>query len=401
MSNYYDFVDQIVNKIFVLLGQSSNIHQQSSRSSPYYQNVYDPFFNNCNSNEFNQPPVQPVTEQIGQMQIENKAKYASVIENDQFEIANGLKSYATVNTAEPVDIQLAFNIGTENIENVAKQDTLINEAQNELEENLLITEFENAGINLYDFEDAFSDNLFNSINNNETSTNTNVKILSVKTVMGPNEPPSSASEALQVNLATHEEVTSAWAVGNYTNAGQANVFHETLNENPLTAISTAVQSYLDLPAIQNSCQPPERRLAVVEDIENVDRYLASLNDQKNSKNDVLKNLASDADICKCDNCKCTDNSDCHNCSSNATAASTTLSTNSCAETPTNKSSCGENMFKQALLGLVQKTEGCKEKGEECCVVLCLKTMEQLRQMLKFATNCKGFQNFSLGCIKKP
>ncbi|XP_066143333.1 uncharacterized protein MTF-1 isoform X1 [Euwallacea fornicatus] len=359
-------------------GQPSTLEQQST---PFFNAPYDPTYN-FNSTDFTLNPRQSITEQVSQMQIENKPKFASVIENDQFEMANGLKNYATVNTAEPLEVQLPFNIGTENMENVAKQETLINEPQAELEENSLITEFENAGISLYDFENTFGDNLFsmNNNNNNNETGGPNVKILSVKTVVAPKEVPNPASEALQVNLATHEEISSAWGVGNYADMGQSNIFHENMNENPLTAISTAVQSYLD---------PSERKVAIVEDIENVDRYLASLN---SPKTDTLKNLASEADICKCDNCKCTDNANCHPCNSNASA------NNNCAST--NKPACGENMFKQALLGLVQKTEGCREKGEDCCVVLCLKTMEQLRQMLKFATNCRGFQNFNLGCMKK-
>ncbi|CAG9769106.1 unnamed protein product [Ceutorhynchus assimilis] len=369
----------------------------SFQPQPYFDNIYNTY--DFNADNFNNQ----LTEQVSQMQIENKAKYAA--ENDlsgQFEMANGLKNYATVNTAEPVDI--LFNIGTENVENVPKQETLINEPS-QLEENSLITEFENAGIDLYDFADTFGDNIF-GMDNKEA----NVKILSVKTIVAPQQaqfiskepaPP----EALQVNLATHEEISSAWNVGTYNNAGQ--IFQENLNENPLTAISTAVQSYLNLPEVQNN---NKQRVAIVEDIENVDRFLNSLNEPQ-KKSDALKTLASEADICKCENCKCNDFSNCQKpvVESCCTNRPKIASNNNCECAPKacchdnnikKEKTCNENYFKQALLGLVQKTDGCKEKGDDCCVVLCLKTMEQLRQMLKFATGCKGFKNLTLGCVKK-
>lgn len=477
-------------------GQTDATAYQPQNMDPsYFSQVYTPYSFNDGSSLMEDgytQPMQPITEQVGQMQIENKAKYAAVIENDmssQFEMANGLKNYATVNTAEPVDIQLPFNIGTENVESVAKQETLINEPQAELEENSLITEFENAGINLYDFGDSFSENMFEMNNNIRKGSGTNVRILSVKTVVAPNDvtpqfiqkekplvnvPP---SEALQVNLATHEEISNAWGIGNYSNVGQLNVFQERLNENPLTAISTAVQSYLNLPAVQNNMPTaaPVNRLSVVEDIENVDRFLSSLNSHHPHQRDpnAIKDLASDAGICKCDNCKCTDNSACQNCNpvdevppsaasaltpdasdpaveppsdpcTNCKANCPNAASNNCkcgnessvvansecagkkpreeclparecskdcsssccssknnSDDPALKEqSCGDNSFKQALLGIIQKTDPCKEKGDDCCVVLCLRTMEQLRQMLKYATGCNGFQNFTLGCIKK-
>lgn len=366
-------------------------------SSQYFDSLYSPYTFPATLDGSYSLPVQPITDQVSHMQLDSKPKFAAVIENDlssQFEMANGLKNYATVNTAEPVDVQLPFNIGTENVD---KQDTLINEPPAGLEENSLITEFENAGINLYDFGESFGQGAFPLGDDSP-----NVKILSVKAIV-PNHPQPVKEKGLQVNLATQEEISSAWGVSNFSNVGQFDVFQERLNENPLTAISTAVQSYLNLPALQPNAAP----IAVVEGIENVDRYLASLNSRP--KSDALKTLTSEAEICTCDNCKCNDNANCQSCNpappeeiASSTAATTNCSnaaSNSC--TCQDESGCGENMFKQALLGVVQQNAGCKEKGEQCCVVLCLKTLDQLRQMLKFATNCNGFQNFSLGCLKNP
>ncbi|XP_050302467.1 zinc finger protein 148-like isoform X2 [Anthonomus grandis grandis] len=255
---------------------------QTFQPATYFDNIYSPY--SFDSNQLNPDYTQPITEQVSQMQINNKAKYANVIESDQFEMANGLKNYATVNTVSADDVQLPYNIGTQSVSDVTKQETLINESQEELEENSLITEFENAGISFFDFEKVFGDNVLES-------SPSNVRILSVKTIDAKPAP----SEALEVNLATHEEISNAWGVGNYSDIGQFNIFQENLNENPLTAISTAVQSYLNLPEVQ----PTDRKVAVVEDIENVDRFLNSLNQDSQQRTDALKELT--ADICKCQN----------------------------------------------------------------------------------------------------
>ncbi|KAF7287038.1 hypothetical protein GWI33_002422 [Rhynchophorus ferrugineus] len=316
--------DVVDNQNAMTLSQTSTFNVNQPMDSVAFNNIYNTFDFNTNTgsmeNDFT-PTVPPITEQVNQMHIENKAKYAAVIETDmssQFEMANGLKNYATVNTAEPVDVQLPFNIGTENIESVIKDEgTLINEPQPELEENSLISEFENAGINLYDFGENFNDNMFEVNNNTNANNGPNVRILSVKTIPASNTvaaqfinkeksvinlPP---TEALQMSMATHEEVSNSWDVGNFSNIGQLNVFQESLNENPLTAISTAVQSYLNLPPVQNNISEgvlPNSRVSVVHDIENVDRFLTSLNQHRSNKNaDVLKNLTSEADICKCEN----------------------------------------------------------------------------------------------------
>ncbi|XP_030760809.1 uncharacterized protein LOC115885919 isoform X1 [Sitophilus oryzae] len=462
-------IDTSSNNI-IPINQSPTFSDQNVDSLGF-NNFYNSFnFSSDNSSMDTgfQQPVEPITDRVNQLHIENKAKYANVIENDmssQFEMANGLKNYATVNTAEPLDIQLPFNIGTENVESVVKDEgTLINEPQPELEENSLITEFENAGINLLDFADTFNENMFEINNSGVNNNNTNVRILSVKTIVAPNDVTpqfvtkqkpvvsSPSSEVLQMSMPSHEEISNSWDVGNFSNMGQLNIFQENLNENPLTAISTAVQSYLNLPPVQTNASSDYSRVSVVEDIENVDRFLSSLNQHHQNKNsDALRNLATEAEICKCENCKCDSYASCETCNAASnedaaaapTASALTINESSPAPVPSSlepstncqtntpvasnnqqccdaskikcepvqadrssscakiaQNSCNENYFKQALLGIVQKTDGCKEKGEDCCVVLCLKTMEQLRQMLRFATGCKGFKEFTLGCIKK-
>lgn len=54
-----------------------------------------------------------------------------------------------MNTAEPIPIQLSYNIGTENIENGRDGETL-NDTEMQLEENSIIMEIEKADIDSYD-----------------------------------------------------------------------------------------------------------------------------------------------------------------------------------------------------------------------------------------------------------
>nr|CAI5866565.1 unnamed protein product [Callosobruchus analis] len=119
-----------------------------------------------------------------QIETETKAKYAAVIE-EQFEIANRLKDYATVNT-EDVPLQLSYNIGTENVEDGKDGETLIDNTKLELEENSIITEFENAGINLYDIGNSTNNfNLFNTVydgDENAKIDTQNIKVISVDTI---------------------------------------------------------------------------------------------------------------------------------------------------------------------------------------------------------------------------
>ncbi|XP_060517728.1 uncharacterized protein LOC132696741 isoform X2 [Cylas formicarius] len=402
------------------------------------------------------------SDSINHLQVENKAKFAAVIETDlssQFEMANGLKNYATVNTTEPVDVQLPFNIGTE-MENVVKSETLINDPHSEAEENSLITEFENAGIGLYDLNDGdgFTENMFNLGQDDETplakpaGRSPNVRICSVKTVVPPNDVvpqyiqkhktavnPSPPPETLQLSLAIHEEVSPAWDVGNFS-VGQVDVFQEnpSENNNPLTAITTSVQSCLSLSPLQDNSSEPLPGINFLAEVENVSKLLNSLNPQETrpKTSDVLKDLTSEAEICKCSDCKCDNFSDCQNCKpapAEISPASALTSVSRPKITPPSSSSktlskkpasccsnvisqcacrnnaesenasaenCGGQKFKETVMGIVNSTDGCREKGEECCVVLCLKTINHLRQIIKFATECKGFENFSLGCVSK-
>lgn len=488
------------------------------------------------------------------LEDQSKAKFAAVIE-EQFEMANGLKNYATVST-ENVPVQLSYNIGTENIENGKDGETLINNTHVELEENSIITEFENAGINLYDInlnndvENSPSTfNMFNSVfqpNDSAKVDASKVKIISVKNIA--NKSPAENNEvidssvnlkdqiytpeALQMSLACDEEMSSAWVdvVNLASNASQANIFQENLNENPLTALPTAIQTYLNLPPVQSNV-PISKSTDLLANTKLLDNSANLLDDVHgdiiktgNTNVDLIKNLTAEANICACKDCKCDAINNCQNCTgpeenyrscgsnkivatknltsdgnpqnflsaatqstccssktennfigtqnscscnngkalANQNFASTSAQSNCCSSKPvngfvTNQNGCGCNcncgnttanqnfspssQMSQCCSGksapnavfvpksgccgtsnqsaaaknlgantscpgtgnvinmIKSSNTSCAEKGDDCCVVVCLKTMDQLRQMLNLAGGGNSFQNFNLACVK--
>lgn len=253
--------------------------------------------------------------------IENKAKYAAVIESDsslQFEMANGLKNYATVNTTEPVTIQLSYNIGTENIENGRADVETLNDTQMELQDSSIITEIENANINLYDINEAFTEELFDGLDKNS-----NVRVVTpennamVDNLLNQLHKP----EALEMQLVCDEEMPSAWDnVANYNTTMP--VFQE---ENSLQTLLNATE----IPQTK-SCN-------------------------------------------KTASC-CTNNDG------------------------TKKTECSNTNLLNVLKNTSDNGVNCLDKGDECCVVVCLKTLDQIKQMISLATSCSGLQNLTLGCI---
>ncbi|KAJ8985567.1 hypothetical protein NQ317_011527 [Molorchus minor] len=514
----------VVKEVTSLLTTDTTNLQQGNFVTIYNNFTYTPTDNLLGNNYINPNITENTVTQT--VQPHTEAKFASVIE-EEFEMANRLKNYATVST-EDIPVQLSYNIGTENVGRDAE--TLLNETQVELEENSIITEFQNAGINLYDISlNAETDNsqnfaLFDTVyGSTETAKRTSpkVKILSIENIV-PRESEKTSlttpdvnlqsgdtsinlnkqiytTKALQTSLACDEEMPSAWEdVVNYaTNTGQVNIFQENVNENPLTAVPTAIQTYLNLPSVQSNTPvaQPTDLLADTQLLNSPSSLLnemdSIINKSRNTDVNLLKNLTADANICSCKDCKCDAINNCQNCTGPESSYSTcapveslvnddspmqtyatsnsdltfdngqstlnninsgqsmsggccgstssqsqdfTFNTqNSCSCNPSSsnqnvstdpKSNCcsadsnnsgfvisanlvsGLNQTAKSCSGnnnaiqmVKAATKSCGQKGEECCVVVCLKTMEQLRQMLNLATGCSGFQNFSLGCVK--
>lgn len=356
---------------------------------------------------------------------------------ETFEIASGLKNYATVNTADPIPTQLSYNIGTENVENGKDGETL-NDTQMELEENSIITEIENAAIDLLDIErnnlsepsvtgfdvEMFGNEQAELLTNGykeKRSKSPNVKIISVQEIV-PSDNQDTLNkqiympEALQMSLACDEEAPSTWIdVMNLMNMSP--IYEQSaMVENSVNALPTTIQSYIDLRSSQVNL--PETQVEPNYYTGSTSEFVP---DKSSNMNNVLKDLTAEADICKCIDCKCDPYNSCHGCNqtsdpgkksvksengSNKSSTNDNLSSKSkehstCCSSDgcncCNKASCCGSKIEKPMFE--QPNNNCTKKGEDCCVVVCLKTLDQLRQMLTLANGCYGFQNLNLGCLK--
>lgn len=443
------------------------------------------------------------------IETEPPPKYAAVTE-EQFEIANRLKDYAAVAT-ENIPLQLSYNIGTENVEDGKEGETFIENIKAELGQNSLITEFENAGINICDIENPSETVGFNPVFNSNQEVKVSspkVNVINVQNITLSNPLTTSNStislnndsvslekqiynpEALQMSLACDDEIPSAWddVLTYETNASQMNLFKENLNENPLTAVPTTIQSYINLPLL-----PISASIDINNDINNSTNLMQNGSftgsECGNTNANLLKKITAESDICSCNDCKCTSYENCQNCqgnentcegqharfsqnpnntsvlipiasqssccdtknissncSSNVSPKSSCCNSSTCSSSCSNSTRCSskspvqpsckiqnivsaprncntssstpsitkpmisvDSTLKQpiknscsginsAIQFIRASNPDCSKKGDDCCVVICLKTMEQLKQMLSLASGCNSFQNFSLGCV---
>ncbi|KAF5296832.1 hypothetical protein FQA39_LY12350 [Lamprigera yunnana] len=399
----------------------------------------------------------------------NQTKFAEVQSDmSTFEVANKLKNYATVNTAEPIPTQLSYNIGSENIENGKEGETL-EDTEVGLEENSIITEIENAGLDLYDIDlndrvscnlasnednfsvnDIFDDNSVfeaDSSNYSKNKFSSNVNVISVKTIPPSETVPTThpgkqkilsteqdsidlnkqiyTPEALEMSLACEEEISSTWidAMG-LVNNNPINIFeHSSVDENQVQAVLTGIQSYTNLqtpqPNIVNSFNVNLNESEEIENyfyinkLEEQNYYIEnnSVEDERKGSNNsnVLKDITAAADICKCQNCKCGPLNDCNSCEESD--ASCDLNempkesySSTCCSTCTSQCVTSKNVSKvqssccsgQSKANIETATKNCFESN--CCVVVCLKSLQQLKHLLSLTNGCGNFQQLAIGCV---
>lgn len=296
-----------------------------------------------------------------------------------FEIADGLTSYATINTSEPIPTQLSYNIGTENIENGKDGETL-NNTEMQLEESSLITEFENQGVDLYDLSQSNVTSFDIGMLDPETrvcstkltplDSNSNAKIVSIENPVPPEIGKTLDSDDLFGTLA----LPAQW-------------------DNIISSLDTNLENGTQQPFEYFNSSRDEMVNEYNTFSENV---VAAQRKSHTGDSNVLKTLTAEADICKCIDCKCTPTDNCHECSKGVHKSSPIIKSDSEKVNNTEcsggccKSKPKLNRCQTTIIEQVQKCCGEEEnnnKSEDpCCVVVCLKTISQLKEMLEMATH---------------
>lgn len=314
--------------------------------------------------------------------LEN-AKFAAVQTDisTEFEIADGLTNYATVNTSEPIPTQLSYNIGTENVENGKDGETL-NNTEMHLEETSLITEFENQGVDLYDLSQS------------------NVTSFDIA-MLDPEAPVAETANAKAVGL---EEVPVEPQKSNIDKSLDSDDLFGSLGlstqwDSLINSFSTNLETDASLTLQQpyayfnnNIVDNPINQGSFADTVTYEEIKLPK------TDTNVLKTLTAEADICKCVDCKCTPNNNCHGCTQGAVVATPIIENTENTKPPENAGCCTGQCEKSKpkltrcqTSALEQLQKCCEEEnnnknGDPCCVVVCLKTINQLKEMLEMATH---------------
>lgn len=208
------------------------------------------------------------------------------------------------------------------------------------------------------------------------------------------------SEAIELAIATEEELPSPWIDVMALATAPA---LRTQSSSELNAFPTAVHSLVDLVGPEPYPLEIEAQLLSMENLRNVNavniehisastevvRYQKidphKADNAKNKNKNVLQKITADADICKCTDCKCDNLRNCQNCTNGTITESTKK----------DKTLKIVDDFVSSL------QNGCSCNAESnscdsCCVVICLKTLQQLQKV--FSRNC--CKNTSAMCCKE-
>ncbi|KZC05084.1 PREDICTED: uncharacterized protein LOC107193425 [Dufourea novaeangliae] len=198
------------------------------------------------------------------------------------------------------------------------------------------------------------------------------------------------SEAIELAIASEEEIPSPW-IDVMALATPSALRRQSWSE--VNAFPTAVHSLVDLVEpepyplqVENQLESLQHldnvNLVDVESIatsteatprnESIDNKLKEDSTNLKKSRNVLQEITADADICKCNDCKCDQLQNCQNCSSNMTE----VNKKNLPKVTDDFANCLQN-------DCVCDNEpgGC----DCCCVVICLKTLQQLQKV--FSRNC--------------
>lgn len=226
----------------------------------------------------------------------------------------------------------------------------------------------------------------------------------VEHVLNSNAITTTQSEAIELAIASEEEIPSPW-IDVMAMATPSALRRQSWSE--LNAFPTAVHSLVDLVEpepyplqIENQLQPLQQvdNINLV-DVENINtcievrRYQENDNEKQNENNikikknrNILQKITAEADICKCIDCKCDHQQNCQNCSNNTI--------------PENNKKHVSSKMVDDFVSCLQKECSCdNEPGGcgSCCVVICLKTLQQLQKV--FSRNCCKSTN-SVTCCRE-
>ncbi|CAK9832135.1 Metal regulatory transcription factor 1 [Anthophora retusa] len=213
------------------------------------------------------------------------------------------------------------------------------------------------------------------------------------------------SEAIELAIASEEEIPSPWT-DVMALATPSALRRQSWSE--LNAFPTAVHSLVDLVEpepyplqIESQLQPLQQVDNVnLVDVETISKCTEITHCQKNANSkqnegsikikrsrNVLQEITAEADICKCVDCKCDHQENCQNCSSSTIAE-------------VNKKHVSSKVVDDFVSCLQSDCFCDNEPGGcgSCCVVICLKTLQQLQKV--FNRNCCKSTNNVTCCREK-
>lgn len=208
------------------------------------------------------------------------------------------------------------------------------------------------------------------------------------------------SEAVELAIATEEELPSSW-IDVMALATAPALRAQSSSE--LSAFPT-VHSLVDLIGPEPYPLEIETQLSSAENLKNIDaintqhtstntdivqkitEYEHKTDNVRNKDRNILQEITADADICKCVDCKCDNLQNCQNCTNNPVTEiakkDTVQIVSDFMSSLQNKCSCNA------------ESGGC----DSCCVVICLKTLQQLQKI--FSNCCKNTSNATNACCRE-
>ncbi|XP_011873037.1 PREDICTED: uncharacterized protein LOC105564886 isoform X2 [Vollenhovia emeryi] len=213
---------------------------------------------------------------------------------------------------------------------------------------------------------------------------------------------SAQSEAVELAIATEEELPSPW-VDVMALATAPALRAQSWSE--LNAFPT-VHSLVDLVGPEPYPVEIETQLPSTENLKNtvamnaqetsanvdivqcqkIAEYEHKAGNIRNKDRNILQEITADADICKCTDCKCDNLQNCQNCTSNPVAEVTKKDT--------------VQIVTDFVSSLQSKCSCNTESGgcDSCCVVICLQTLQQLQKI--FSNCCKNTSNATNACCRE-